>query len=212
LGLSEVAAVALSACRHWVFDLDGTLTLAVHDFALIRRELEIPEGHDILGYLSGLPAAEAAAKRAWLIAHERELADASVAAPGAVELLRSLHARGCALGILTRNDHALARLTLAEIGVGDLFPQDAIIGRDEAIPKPHPAGLQLHAARWGVSPRDLVMVGDHGYDLEAGRAAGARTVFVGADNRWSQLSDHAFGDCGRLLEALESESPVTSAR
>lgn len=208
-----MAAVALSACRHWVFDLDGTLTLAVHDFALIRRELEIPAGHDILGYLGGLPAAEAAAKRAWLIAHERALADASIAAPGAVELLRSLHGRRCALGILTRNDHALARLTLAEIGLADLFPQDAIVGRDEAIPKPHPAGLLLHAARWGVPPTGLVMVGDHGYDLEAGRAAGARTVYVGAHNPWSHLSDHAFGDCGRLLEALEAEAlTATSAR
>ena len=37
-------------------DLDGTLTLAVHDFALIRRELDIPADHDILGHLAGLPA------------------------------------------------------------------------------------------------------------------------------------------------------------
>ncbi|MFP3787357.1 hypothetical protein, partial [Burkholderia sp. SIMBA_024] len=78
----------------------------VHDFALIRRELGIPAGQDILGHLAALPAADAAAKRAWLIAHERELAAASIAAPGAVALLRALHDRGCALGILTRNDHA----------------------------------------------------------------------------------------------------------
>lgn len=192
----------LAARRHWVFDLDGTLTLAVHDFGLIRRELDIPAGQDILGHLGGLPAAEAAAKRAWLIAHERELADASVAAPGAVALLRGLHARGCELGILTRNDHALARLTLAEIGVEDLFAHEALIGRDEATPKPHPAGLLLHAARWAVSPRALVMVGDHGYDLEAGRAAGAMTVFVGAHNAWPALSDHAYADCQALLGAL----------
>ena len=197
---------ALCAGRYWVFDLDGTLTLAVHDFALIRRELGIPIGRDILGHLGALPAAEAAAKRAWLAAHERELADASVAAPGAVALLRCLHQRGCALGILTRNDHALARMTLAEIGVEDLFAPDAVIGRDEATPKPHPAGLLLHASRWAVSPRDLVMVGDHGYDLEAGRAAGAMTVFVGARNEWPDLSDHAHPDCRALLAALAEGS------
>ena len=187
---------------HWVFDLDGTLTLAVHDFALIRRELGIPAGQDILGHLAALPAADAAAKRAWLIAHERELAAASIAAPGAVALLRALHDRGCALGILTRNDHALARLTLAEIGVADLFADEAILGRDEATPKPDPAGLLLHAARWAVPPRELVMVGDHGYDLEAGRAAGARTVFVGACNEWPLLSEHAFNGCAALLAAV----------
>lgn len=193
---------ALADRRHWVFDLDGTLTLAVHDFALIRRELAIPAGQDILGHLAALPAADAAAKRAWLMAHEHELASASVAAPGAVALLRALQGRGCALGILTRNDHALAQLTLAEIGVDDLFPADAIVGRDEAAPKPHPAGLLLHAARWAVPPADLVMVGDHGYDLEAGRAAGAMTVFVGADNAWPALSDHAYADCRGVLAAL----------
>jgi len=198
-----MTAKPLTEHRHWVFDLDGTLTLAVHDFALIRRELEIPAEQDILGHLAALPAADAAAKRAWLIAHECELAAASVAAPGAVALLRALHGRGCQLAILTRNDHALARLTLAEIGVGDLFSDEAIIGRDEAVPKPHPAGLLQHAARWGVSSDELVMVGDHGYDLEAGRAARATTVFVGAQNAWPALSDHAFADCAALLRRLD---------
>ena len=197
-----MTARPLQACRHWVFDLDGTLTLAVHDFARIRRELDIPERHDILGHLATLPAADAAAKRAWLVAHERELAAASRPAPGACELLQWLHVRGCALGILTRNDHSLARLTLVEIGVAALFADDAIVGRDEATPKPDPAGLLLHAARWEAAPADLVMVGDHGYDLQAGRAAGARTVFVGGDNAWPALSDHAYPDCRALLMAL----------
>jgi len=196
----------LATRRHWVFDLDGTLTRAVHDFALIRRELAIPAEQDILGHLAVLPAAEAAAKRAWLMAHERELAAASVPAPGAVALLRALHSAGCQLGILTRNDHALAQLTLAEIGVADLFAPEAIVGRDEAVPKPHPDGLRLHAARWGVAPSELVMVGDHGYDLEAGRAAGAMTVFVGATNEWPALSDHAYADCEALRQACWPEA------
>lgn len=196
-------AVPLRARRHWVFDLDGTLTVAVHDFALIRRELAIPEQEDILSHLAGLPAADAAAKRAWLVAHERELAAASRPAAGACELVRALHADGCVLGILTRNDHALARLTLAEIGLGSLFADEAILGRDEATPKPDPAGLLLHAARWAVPPQALVMVGDHGYDLQAGRAAGALSVFVGAANAWPALSDASYADCRRLLAAWQ---------
>ena len=28
---------------HWVFDLDGTLTLPIHDFSLIKRLLYRPE-------------------------------------------------------------------------------------------------------------------------------------------------------------------------
>ena len=79
--------MTLKDVKHWVFDMDGTLTVAVHDFALIRRELEIPADADILTHLNGLPAEVAAAKHAWLLEHERELAQASTAAPGAVELV-----------------------------------------------------------------------------------------------------------------------------
>ena len=95
--------MTLKDVKHWVFDMDGTLTVAVHDFAVIRRELEIPEGEDILTHLNGLPAEIAAAKHAWLLEHERELALGSVAAQGAVELVRELAGGGCRLGILTRN-------------------------------------------------------------------------------------------------------------
>ena len=40
--------MTITEVRHWVFDMDGTLTIAVHDFAAIRRALEIPEEDDIL--------------------------------------------------------------------------------------------------------------------------------------------------------------------
>lgn len=48
-------ADTISGRSHWVFDLDGTLTVAVHDFAAIRQELSIPDGCDILGHLAALP-------------------------------------------------------------------------------------------------------------------------------------------------------------
>ncbi|HIN00314.1 MAG TPA: HAD family hydrolase, partial [Deltaproteobacteria bacterium] len=33
--------------KYWIFDLDGTLTVAVHDFNAIRNELGIPAGQPI---------------------------------------------------------------------------------------------------------------------------------------------------------------------
>ncbi len=197
-------APALSAVRHWVFDMDGTLTVAVHDFARIKRELGIPASVDILAHLTDLPAAEAAPKHAWLLDHERGLAEEAVAAPGAVALLRALAAAGCRLGILTRNDHALAKLTLQAIGVGDLFDDAGIIGRDEAVPKPSPDGLQQHLRHWGIAAAEAVMVGDHAYDLDCGRAAGARTVLVNLpDNPWPGRADWHFADCRALLAAWQ---------
>ncbi|UVE18431.1 HAD family hydrolase [Pseudomonas sp. LS44] len=193
----------LRQARHWVFDMDGTLTVAVHDFAAIRRALAIPPEDDILHHLAALPDAEAAAKHAWLLEHERELAIGSQAAPGAVALVRELHERGCKLGILTRNAHELALLTLGAIGLGECFLSADVIGRDEAPPKPDPGGLLHLAEQWDVAPSELVMVGDYRFDLDCARAAGAFGVLVNLpDNPWPELAD-AFGrDCGEILGML----------
>ncbi len=200
MGLSAAAPGArLRQVRHWVFDMDGTLTRAVHDFALIRRELQIPQQADILQHLAALPAEEGAAKHAWLLEHERALALDAVAAPGAPALLRALHAAGCRLAVLTRNAQELARVTLREIGVEHLFEDASILGRDEAPPKPHPGGLQHLAAYWGVAPQALAMLGDHEYDLQCGRHAGATTVLLHTENPWPALADLHFADCAALL-------------
>jgi len=195
--------VDLARLTHWVFDMDGTLTVGVHDFPAIRRELEIPDGADILHHLETLPTAERDAKHAWLFEHERELAMRSIAASGAVELIRALCERGCRLGILTRNTKELAHITLAAIGLDDCFAADDVLGRDEAPPKPHPGGLDHFILRWQVTPPQVVMVGDSPLDLECGRAAGTRTILVNVTgNRWPALADWHHRDCRRLLAQL----------
>ncbi len=189
--------------RHWVFDMDGTLTVAGHDFEAIKRALEIPPEHDILHHLAALPAAEAAAKHAWLLEHERELAEAAQAAPGAVALVRELQAREYRLGILTRNAHSLALLTLQAIGLDDCFARADVIGRDEAPPKPDPGGLLHLAEQWQVAPQSLVMVGDYLFDLECAHTAGAHGVLVNLpENPWPAISSGYAKDCAELLRQL----------
>ncbi|MDP2242578.1 HAD family hydrolase [Pseudomonas sp.] len=193
----------LRTASHWVFDMDGTLTLAVHDFEAIKRSLDIPQADDILHHLAALPEDVAAAKYAWLLEHERELALSAEPAPGAIELVHTLHERGCQLGILTRNAYDLALVTLQAIGLGDCFANADILGRDEAPPKPHPGGLLHLAARWQVAPGELVMVGDYRFDLECARAAGAYSVLVNLpDNPWPELADHFAVDCAALRQVI----------
>ena len=195
--------MSLADIRHWVFDMDGTLTVAVHDFAAIRVALNIPVEDDILTHLAALPADEAAAKHAWLLEHERDLAIASKPADGAVELVRELAGRGYRLGILTRNARELAHVTLEAIGLADCFPVEHILGRDEAPPKPHPGGLLKLADAWDVAPARMVMVGDYRFDLDCGRAAGTRTVLVNLpDNPWPELTDWHAADCRALQKLL----------
>lgn len=190
-------------CRHWVFDMDGTLTLAVHDFPAIRRQLQVPEERDILEYLDSLPAAIARERHAWLDAHEYQMAGLAQPAPGALALIRALHGRGCRIGILTRNLHAVALHTLESIGLGDCFSHDDIIGRGEATPKPDPDGLQRFARRWEVAAGEMLMVGDYLHDLQCARAAGSGNVLVQRENLWPDWADWHVRDCAELQALLD---------
>ena len=194
----------LRACRHWVFDMDGTLTRAVHNFQYIRQQLEIPPEADILAYLDSLPQQQAHTAHQWLLEHERNLAERSVAAPGAVELVQHLHQRGDRLAILTRNAHELARITLNTIGIGHCFSRSDILGREQAAPKPAADGILKIAGNWQVDSSQLCMIGDFHFDLRSARNAGARAVLVNLpDNPWPELTDHHAQNCTELLALLQ---------
>ena len=191
---------------HWVFDLDGTLTVAVHDFAAIRRQLEIPEGSDILDHLTTLPAHQAQVLQDRLQEIELELAGLTQAAAGAPALLKQLQESGAQLGILTRNTRENALRTLELVGLGSFFDPAHILGRDEALPKPEPDGIQHLARIWGTAPETTVMVGDYRYDLQAGRSAGALTVHVDATRsfRWPELADVSVGTLEELIRWIKT--------
>lgn len=199
------------ACRrHWVFDLDGTLTIAVHDFAAIRRELRIPDGSDILGHLESLPRAEALTLHRRLQEIELELARLTGAAHGATTLVERLHASGAFLGVLTRNSRENALRTLDLIGLGEYFNADYVLGRDEARPKPDPDGIHRLAVLWEADPAEMVMVGDYLYDLQAGRSAGALTVHVDSAGvfRWPELADVMIESLEEITTGLAPTSTV----
>jgi len=181
----------INSRRHWIFDLDGTLTVAVHDFAAIRRELRIPDGSDILGHLDSLPDREADPLHQRLQEIELELSHLTAAAAGALRLVEGLHGRGASLGVLTRNTRENALRTLELVGLGGYFEVEYILGRDEAVPKPDPDGIQRLAELWGTEPSEVVMVGDYLYDLQAGRSAGAMTIHIdtAGEFRWPELAD-----------------------
>jgi phosphoglycolate phosphatase-like HAD superfamily hydrolase len=199
---------ALLSRKHWIFDLDGTLTIAVHDFKAIKEALGIPPEADILGFLEALSPEESAPLHRKLDSIERELSRKTAASSGAMELLSMLAADGCVIGVLTRNTHAIARLTLQLTGLDDFFPEASyIIGRDEALPKPDPAGALHLASLWNASPDDIVLTGDYHYDLLCGRSIGAATIHVDSSGafRWRELSDLRVTS---LLEVAEMRMQV----
>jgi HAD superfamily hydrolase (TIGR01509 family) len=168
----------LSKRAHWIFDMDGTLTVAVHDFDAIRAELGMPLGKPILEELATRPEAEARDLLERLGAIELELARRARAADGAVELLQTLANRDARLGILTRNSFENALETLRACGLERFFERACVVGREAAAPKPDPGGIHHLLDAWRAAPQQAVMVGDYRYDLLAGRAAGTATVYV----------------------------------
>lgn len=174
----------------FVFDLDGTLTRPQHDFDAIRAALGIPKGRLILEFIAEQSEARATRMRADLDEIEIALAGKAVAAPGALALVQHLHAIGQPIGILTRNSRDNAIAALKAIGLLRLFPNNCILGREAAPPKPLPDGLLLLFTHWQLPAQCCSMIGDSRLDVQAGRAAGCYTVHVSrANERWPDHTD-----------------------
>ena len=92
-------------------------------------------------------------------------------------VLGGLRGRGLKIGLATNDVEVTAHAHLAAHGVTDLF--DYVAGYDSGHgPKPGPGMCAAFARQLGLDPARVVMVGDSRHDLEAGRAAGMRTVAV----------------------------------
>jgi len=185
--------------KAWVFDLDGTLTIAVHDFAHMRAALGMAPDADILATIAAAPRTEKAALTVQLDELEAYYASHASAAQGVRLLIPLLAEKGCKLGIFTRNNKQMALLSLKAIGLEEYFDPAFIIGRDDAPHKPHPAGLIHLLKSWRIDANDAVMVGDFKYDLETGRAAKVATVHVATDERrWPELTDFCYQSLGQI--------------
>ncbi|MFT7461957.1 MAG: HAD superfamily hydrolase (TIGR01509 family) [Pseudohongiellaceae bacterium] len=198
------AMINLSGKQAWIFDLDGTLTESVHDFDAIRLELGLPPGRSILESIEEIAAADpmgGQSLRASLDAIEQRYLGMARSRSAAAALLQALQERGARLGVLTRNTGEVARETLATVGLDGYFDYRDVLGRDDAIAKPSPAGIERLLSHWQLSAGDAVMVGDYIYDIEAGAAAGATTVCL--DLRpgvpWSASADVSVPDLETLL-------------
>ncbi|BBH71655.1 haloacid dehalogenase [Actinoplanes sp. OR16] len=100
--------------------------------------------------------------------------------PGAAAALAALTER-FPVACLTDGNPQIQRAKLAAAGLTGAFTTvvitDELGGR--AARKPHPAGLHEAAARLGVPPANLVMIGDRpGKDVAVADALGARSIRV----------------------------------
>jgi HAD superfamily hydrolase (TIGR01509 family) len=170
--------------RAVLFDFDGTLSRPGSlDFARIKSELGCPPGEPVLEFIQGLPDEEERRRcLSSLEAFERAGAEGSRANRGAEETVRRLKRRDVRVGLITRNSLASVQRALQNFDHLTTSHFDVVITRDDPVtPKPDPQGILLAAEALGVDPADMAVVGDFVFDVEAGRRAGAVTVFLTND-------------------------------
>ncbi len=188
--------------RCWIFDLDGTLTRPQHDFAAIKKALDVPEDCYILEHLDTLGPVVGRQKRRELDRIETDLAKRSIATRGAVQLVEKLVAQRCHMGIITRNSRDNALISLEQIGLSEHFSDAFVIGRDEEALKPSPAGVRRLLRDWGVGPVDTVFVGDYVIDLQTAQAAGVGAIHLDSNGRfpWPEYTDLGISCLTELIE------------
>lgn len=157
-----------------LFDLDGVLVHSSLDLPAIKRELFGDSSVFILEGLAALPPDERAEKDAILLKRELEAAESAALDESVPELFSWMESVGLKRGVITRNSRDVVKFIEDKLNVDF----GVVVGREDALPKPDPAGILMACDRLGIDPADAVMVGDYIFDIEAGRRAGCRTVFL----------------------------------
>jgi pyrophosphatase PpaX len=97
--------------------------------------------------------------------------------PGMRELLFRLKETGAKLMLFTGGGHVSTHFCLEQTGILHLF--DALIcGEDVQHPKPNPEGILKLLQEQKINPSEMIVVGDAGSDIEAGKAAGIFTAWL----------------------------------
>ena len=99
--------------------------------------------------------------------------------PGARELLDDLGARGLSLAVATGKSRNGLLGALRDTRLESRFA--ALRTADDCPSKPHPAMVLELLDELGCLPGRALMIGDSEYDLAMARAAGVRSVAVGAE-------------------------------
>lgn len=184
------------------FDLDGTLIDTAPDFWAVMNRLRAQRGEPAIPYEPIRSAVSSGSKAVMLAAYpdlddasrellrqqflddyEAHIADHSGFFEGLAETIALLEAHGIAWGIITNKPTRFTRPLLRALALDQRVA--AVVCADEvARTKPDPEPMHLACARAGVSVSQCWYVGDHRRDIEAGQAAGMRTISVG----WGYLA------------------------
>jgi len=210
--------------KNIIFDLDGTLvdssidichalnyalegmnvppitvreTISIIGEGITRLFEKIIETHNI-------PADKDFLIRRFLDHYGAHLVDNTTVYSGVEDTLKSLN--GCRKAVISNKREDFSERVLELLGMRKYF--DLVVGSDTtAERKPSPVPIQYVLSRFETRPEEAIIVGDSNYDIEAGKAAGVRTIAVTYGYRplsMLQGADYIVSTMPEILKILKS--------
>ena len=208
--------------RTILFDLDGTLADTAPDLGAALNTLLVEHNKSALPYASIRPVASHGAaglielgfgvardtprfaplRERFISIYRGRLTRETRLFPGIPVLLDQLAARGLNWGIVTNKPAFLTEPLIDQLGLRE----DAaciVSGDTTANRKPHPEPM-LHASKLaGSKPEECLYVGDAARDIEAGNAAGMKTLVALFGYIGAQDDPKTWGASGLIQEPQE---------
>lgn len=196
-----------------LFDLDGTLIDTAHDFVQIINMMRAERGLSPLDASAIIPQIALGSANMTKFGFELEedseqfeptlqqfyqnymntMGEHAKEFPGISNLIQQFDAKGIKWGVVTNRKLAFIPQILQQFELHD--GAHCIVGSDSTPHrKPHPAPLLYAAQQVAATPENCFYVGDYPTDIEAGKAAGMKTIAVS----WGYHNG---------IETLEKEQP-----
>ncbi len=136
--------------------------------------------------------------------------------PGFGDLLQLVRSRNCLAVVITNQQGVGKRLmSLADLtrvhahlrslppaAFDGLYSCTSLASTPDNARKPSPHMLHLAMRRWNVDPAVSWMIGDSATDIEAGRAAGLRTIGVHMHDAGTRPPDHQAANLSEVYDIL----------
>lgn len=182
-------ATGKTGSDYWVFDLDGTLVdsfgfyidivnqiFGEYGVSLTSAQLATSLGQTALKFFEAHLGKERAEKAITLLKRRNDEDSQKIRAfSGVEEVLRQISSMGKKIAVWTSRDLASASLVLRLTKL-DRFVDFLVSGSCTEHHKPHPEGLLKISDLFCCSPSELLVIGDHDFDIEAAKKIGATSV------------------------------------